>query len=220
VNNQPELSVSDAKMLSATLEDRDHLWTCPAISRQQWRKDCQSNMLQALKTLDTAPPIQSLLLDALDALLHGKQLEAIRIDPSVEDVAGAQALVGWHQILKGRFVCEWKQAQERYYRGTIRSTQTNDASDHEVNASQSIEGHQPDSDDYVVGVDATHDEMADSENSCSSHEPPIPDTRAQELYSTSHTLDAHRYIPSTQPSGITPAFTVTKFDTNSLSTSH
>ena len=115
----------------AAIEDRDHLWTCPAISRQQWRKDCQSNMLQALNKFDTAPPIQSLLLDALDALMHGKPLESITIHPLVEEVAEAQAQVGWHQILKGRFVSEWKQAQERYYRGTIRSNPTTDVSNHE-----------------------------------------------------------------------------------------
>jgi hypothetical protein len=42
---------------TAAIEDRDHFWTCPAIGRQQWRKDCQSNMLQALNKFDAAPPI-------------------------------------------------------------------------------------------------------------------------------------------------------------------
>lgn len=115
----------------AAIEDRDHFWRCPAISWQQWRKDCKSNMLQALNKFDTAPPVQSLLLDALDALMHGKPLESITIHPLVEEVAEAQAQVGWHQILKGRFVSEWKQAQERYYRGTIRSNQTTDVLHHE-----------------------------------------------------------------------------------------
>jgi len=108
----------------AALEDREHLWTCPATSRHQWRKDCQSNMLQALNKCDTAPPLQSLLLDALDALLHGKPLESIPIDPSVAEVAEMQARIGWHQILKGRFVNEWKSAQDRYYKGQTRSSAT------------------------------------------------------------------------------------------------
>jgi hypothetical protein len=103
---------------SAALEDREHLWTCPAISRHQWRKDCQSNMLQALNKCDTDPPLQSLLLDVLDALLHGKPLESIPVEPMVAEVAEAQARIGWHQILKGRFVNEWKSAQDRYYKGS------------------------------------------------------------------------------------------------------
>ena len=108
---------SSCPSCQTALEDREHFWTCPAISRDQWRKQCQSNMLQALNKLDTAPPLQSLLLDALDALIHGKPVESITVHPLVKEVADAQAQVGWHQILKGRFVCEWRRAQDRYYSG-------------------------------------------------------------------------------------------------------
>jgi hypothetical protein len=59
----------------ATIEDREHFWRCPAVSRHKWRKECQSNMLGTLQDLDTAPPIQALLLDAFDALIHGKPLD-------------------------------------------------------------------------------------------------------------------------------------------------
>jgi len=127
---------------SASLEDREHLWTCPAISRHQWRKNCQSNMLQALNKCDTAPPLQSLILDVLDALLHGKPLDSIPVDPMVAEVAAAQARIGWHQILKGRFVNEWKNAQDRYYRGQTRSSATAADLTHEM---ITTENHQPDS---------------------------------------------------------------------------
>jgi hypothetical protein len=63
---------------SAVLDDRDHFWTFPAASRHQWRKDCQSNMLQALNRFDTSPPLQSLLLDAL---IHREPMESITVDP-------------------------------------------------------------------------------------------------------------------------------------------
>jgi hypothetical protein len=55
-------------------------------------------MLQALNTCDTAIPLQSLLLDALDAITHEKPLDSIGGDPLVKEVAEAQAQVGWHQI--------------------------------------------------------------------------------------------------------------------------
>jgi hypothetical protein len=51
-------------------------------------------MLQALNKFDTAPPIHSLLLDALDALMHGKPKEFMTIHPLVEEVAEEQAQVG------------------------------------------------------------------------------------------------------------------------------
>ena len=152
---------------SAALEDRYHLWTCPAISRHQWRKDCQSNMLQALNKCDTAPPSQSLFLEVLDALLHGKPNESIPVDPTVAEVAEAQARIGWHQILKGRFVKEWKNAQDRYYRGQTRSSATAADLTHRMT---STENHQP---DRMHGMNISADGN-DSDDSWSTHAPTTP----------------------------------------------
>jgi hypothetical protein len=98
----------------AIIEDRNHFWTCPAANRNKWRKECLSNMLKTINDLDTATPIQGLLLDVFDALIYGKPLDTIPIDPTVMDVAEAQAEVGWHQILKGRFVKQWSLAHDKY----------------------------------------------------------------------------------------------------------
>jgi hypothetical protein len=61
-------------------------------------------MLKTINDLDTATPIQALVLDAFDALIcgkplddaliYGKPLDMIRIDPTVMDIAEAQAAVG------------------------------------------------------------------------------------------------------------------------------
>jgi hypothetical protein len=98
----------------APLEDREHFWRCPAPSRNQWRRECHSKMLQELNKLDTSPPLQTLYLDALDALLYDKPLDSIAIDPSVAEVANAQAQIGWHQILFGRFATQWQQSHNNY----------------------------------------------------------------------------------------------------------
>jgi hypothetical protein len=150
---------------TAAIEDRDHFWINPEISRQQWRKDCQSNMLQALNKFDTAQPIQSLLLDALDARMHGKPMESSTIHPLVEEVVEAQAQIGWHHILKGRFVSEWKQVQERYYRGTTRSNLTTDVLNQEMNSRHPREDHQPGSEDDAQGHVTTHANGTDNEDS-------------------------------------------------------
>jgi hypothetical protein len=93
---------------TAAIEDRDHFGHAPQSAGKRWRKLCQSNILQAVNKFDTDPPLQSLLLDELYALMHGKPMKSITIHPLVEGVAEAQAQVGWHHTLKGRFVSEWK----------------------------------------------------------------------------------------------------------------
>ena len=105
----------------AELEDREHLRQCQTDSRKKWRKECYSNMLKELNAQDTAPALQALLLDALDALLYDKNLDTINIDPSVADVAAAQKEIGWHQLLYGRFANEWKHAHNRYLGGRATS---------------------------------------------------------------------------------------------------
>lgn len=98
----------------APLEDRDHFWRCPATSRNQWRRECHSQMLQELNKHDTSPQLQTLYLNALDALLYNKPLDSIPVDPSVAEVAQAQADIGWHQILFGRFALHWQQSHNNY----------------------------------------------------------------------------------------------------------
>ena len=147
VNRYDSKYPSTCPSCSAVLEDRDHFWTCPAASRNQWRKDCQSKMLQALNRFDTAPPLQTLLLDALDALIHRKPMKSITIDPAVEEVARAQAQVGWHQILKGRFVCEWRQVQDRYYRGEPNNCRTDVDLNHTLLDGEPTADHHIPSDD-------------------------------------------------------------------------
>jgi hypothetical protein len=46
--------------------------------------------------------------------MNGTNMAVIRFDPAVADVAEAQAEIGWHQILKGRFAKAWKATQDRY----------------------------------------------------------------------------------------------------------
>jgi hypothetical protein len=96
------------------METREHFWKCPAQSRHKWRKQCQGNLLKLLTDLDTATPLQQLFLDAMDAMIQGKPLNSIPIDPAVAHVATAQAQVGWHQLLKGRFVHQWSETQAKY----------------------------------------------------------------------------------------------------------
>jgi len=98
----------------APIEDREHFWTCPATSRQEWRKKCYKAILDALTQTNTAPPLQTLLLDTIDAVLYDKDTSTLPIDPQVQDIAAAQQTIGWHHMFKGRFSRKWSQAQDRF----------------------------------------------------------------------------------------------------------
>jgi len=99
---------------TAPVETREHLWQCPAQSREKWRQEFYSTMVKTLTELDTAPPIQELMLEAFKALLEQRDTATIPVDPSVADIAAAQTEIGWHQIRKGRFSKSWREAQTRY----------------------------------------------------------------------------------------------------------
>jgi hypothetical protein len=96
------------------VEDTVHLRQCSATSRLEWRTSAISNMSKLLKDIDTAVPLQELLLEAFSAMIQGKPDSSIKVDPAVADVAAAQAVIGWDQILKGRFSKLWQQTQARY----------------------------------------------------------------------------------------------------------
>jgi hypothetical protein len=83
-----------------------------------------SHMLKVLDKLDTAPPLQTLLLNALNVLLYDKSLHTINGDPAIEDVVKTQESIGWHQILKGRLALHWKSTQDKYL-GSRRTNKAN-----------------------------------------------------------------------------------------------
>jgi hypothetical protein len=109
-----------------TRESRDHFWHCPAKPRREWRKQCQGNLLKLLNSLDTAQPLQQLYLDAMDVLINGKPIKSIPVDPAVAHVAEAQAQIGWHHILKGRFVHHWSEVQAQYLGSKATNTANGD----------------------------------------------------------------------------------------------
>jgi hypothetical protein len=81
----------------APIEDSEHFWRCPATSRTKWRKDCQKAILDKLNELDTAPPLQSLLLEATKASLDGRPPHTIAIDPAaIHSPAHFTTEVGTH----------------------------------------------------------------------------------------------------------------------------
>jgi hypothetical protein len=110
----------------APIEDRDHFWCCPALSRLQWKHAFIRSMQTYLHDIDTAPDIQTQLIDALRVVLFSATTTGITIQPGLHVTATAQRTIGWHQILRGRFSKQWITAQDQYL-GTTASKQNNGA---------------------------------------------------------------------------------------------
>ena len=88
--------------------------TCPATTRVNWLKECLTTLRKKLDAADTAHPIKELLMEGLHATLNNMPSDTIVVDPAVADVAASQAVIGWTQILKGRFSKLWATTQDRY----------------------------------------------------------------------------------------------------------
>ena len=99
---------------TAQVKDTYHLMTCPAMSRDNWRKECRAMIRKVLDEIDTAHPIKELMLEGLSAVLGNRPTNTIAVNPEVATVAEAQAAIGWNQILKGRFSRSWASTQDRY----------------------------------------------------------------------------------------------------------
>jgi hypothetical protein len=115
VNRYDKKYPKDCPSCETTQEETcDHLHKCPAPSREAWRKDTISELKQKLEKLETAQPIMELFLEGMTAVLQDRPIETIRIPPGLEDLAAAQAQIGWSQLLKGRMSVMWRQLQQAH----------------------------------------------------------------------------------------------------------
>jgi hypothetical protein len=94
-----------------------HLTQCPAASRQQWRLRFITKLRQKLDSLDTHPQLQQLLMEAMYHIIRGipEPPEPFPFeDFDMPEVFNSQALIGWEQLLLGRFSQSWVKAQDAY----------------------------------------------------------------------------------------------------------
>ena len=94
----------------APLETQEHLHRCP--SRHQWRTKCLQDIRTKLIKLDTHPEMVDLFSAGLAAVLQGETSDTIQVPQGMEEIAEAQAAIGWDQILKGRIAMGWSVHQD------------------------------------------------------------------------------------------------------------
>jgi hypothetical protein len=98
-------------------EDRDHIFQCQHAQRDQWRTQFVENITKTLQGIDTSPDLKRLPTQGLTSYLHDApyQLEGAE---EIQHLALEQERIGWHQLLFGKFVKEWRTIQEAYLEAT------------------------------------------------------------------------------------------------------
>ena len=91
----------------AQLEDTEHVWKCQAPHRLAWRTAFFMALQQRLQDLHTKPLVRALLIGKVKGLLDDVAYNDTGDDPDVTKICTAQAKIGWHHILKGRFSVQW-----------------------------------------------------------------------------------------------------------------
>ena len=88
-------------------EDIAHFWQCPAPHRRAWRQTFLTALEARMLEMRTKRHVRILLLQKLECIIEGRDHTTLVIAPEVEDLCQAQDIIGWNQILKGRFSRMW-----------------------------------------------------------------------------------------------------------------
>jgi hypothetical protein len=100
-------------------ETRDHILRCPAPMRNKWRHSFLTSLDTFCLKTPTAPPLRTLLLEAVRAWLYHGTDEAYTPDishypTSLRSLIMQQNAIGWRQLFNGRFSVQWSIIQDEY----------------------------------------------------------------------------------------------------------
>ena len=103
-----------------TPEDWTHVFRCPDLKRSRWRHSFLQDLQAFCISEQTRPELQELLLNTFRTWLHAPTLEGFQVEPahyhdSLHRLIIQQSKLGWHQLLLGRFSCEWARIQDKQY---------------------------------------------------------------------------------------------------------
>jgi hypothetical protein len=100
----------------APVEDLEHFWACSAPSRLEWRKIFLKALTEKLDALQTDPQLARLLIYKMRLVLARGNTSHKMAHDHLRAVSISQSIIGWDQILKGRFSVEWARAQGNFAR--------------------------------------------------------------------------------------------------------
>ena len=115
----------DCPSCGAPVEDQQHLIHCP--KRKEDRETWFKAIKQYTEETTTPMPLQDLLLKVLRALLDDEDTDSIEGDQYTQEIVDVQRLIGWDQILKGRYSKQWAVLMDRHL-GAARTHKNNGTS--------------------------------------------------------------------------------------------
>lgn len=92
---------------NCALEDIKHFWRCQSFTRLQWRRTFLAELRKTLIRLGTGPLVRELLVSKLRAVLDGDNPDSVPEHPDLEEICRQQELIGWDQLMLGRFAKGW-----------------------------------------------------------------------------------------------------------------
>jgi hypothetical protein len=98
----------------APVEDREHFWACSAPPRLEWRANFLEALTEKLDELKTDPQLARLLVYKMRLVLARGNTSHRMAHEHLRAVSISQSIIGWDQILKGRFSVEWARAQGQF----------------------------------------------------------------------------------------------------------
>ena len=101
-------------------ETHHHFITCNHCSRTQWITETISGLRTLLADTATNPNLKELIIQGLDATLHGHDQPELNesISPILQRLARNQQRIGWDQWLNCRVHHDWICHQDRYLKHT------------------------------------------------------------------------------------------------------
>ena len=100
-------------------ETNDHIITCPATSRSQWRLSTTTQLFNKISTTwQTDPVLEAIISDGL-LRVHNNLAPSVPCEnyhPSYHQLIESQNQIGWIQIYRGKWSREWVKAHEKYAR--------------------------------------------------------------------------------------------------------
>ena len=66
-----------------------------------------SDLKRKLIDLGTGSKVRDLLISKLRAVLDGENPDRVPEDPELAEICSHQALIGWDQLMRGRFAKQW-----------------------------------------------------------------------------------------------------------------
>ena len=102
---------SDRCCLCGDVETKEHLLTCKASTRVQWRVKLISTLRRRMASLHTDPGLQDTFCSAITDWLDTQSVPLAKYPSTYHPALITQSHIGWRQLFMGKMSQEWEKLQ-------------------------------------------------------------------------------------------------------------